>query len=76
MHEGQAITLPDRGPLDPIKKDRLPIIFKATEDEDILNADQAKVVAKKYILNNLDMQWTGEWRSRDKSTGAHPGIMV
>jgi hypothetical protein len=63
--EGHTITLPDIGPLDPIKKGRLPIIFKATEDEDILNAEQAKVFAKKYILNNMDMQWTGEWRPRD-----------
>jgi len=65
VHDGHTITLPGKGFFDCIKKDRLPIIFKATEDEDILNAEQAKVFAKKYILNNMDMQWTGEWRSRD-----------
>jgi hypothetical protein len=62
--EWYTITLPDIGPLGFLKKDKLPFIFKATE-EDILNADQAKEVAKKYILNNLDVQWTGEWRSKN-----------
>ena len=46
--EWYTIALPDIGPLGFLKKDKLPIIFKATE-EDILNADKAKEVAKKYI---------------------------